>query len=199
MTPISTSESHSLSRRAAVAGLGASSLALATSRLGVSAQEATPPMAGHPIVGTWLSLVPMAPGTPPVANPTLFSPDGGVVVMAPASRVGPQGVTIASGGVGRWESTGERACRFMTVQVLSNPAGAYLGTLTIEGNLVVSDDGMTVTDSSPESHGTIRDPLGKVISTINGARDKNPVKGTRMDVGSPGYPEGTPAASTPTS
>lgn len=114
--------------------------------------------------------------------------------MAPASRVGPSGITIASGGVGRWESSGEHTCHFTTVQVLSNPEGMYLGTLTIDGHLTVSDDGMTVSDTSPESLGIIRDPLGKVVSTLNGHRDKNPVKGTRMDVGASSFPEGTPGA-----
>ncbi len=100
--------------------------------------------------------------------------------MAPVTRVGPKGVTIASSGVGRWESTGERDCHFRVVQVLSNHAGDYLGTLTIDGHLTVSEDGLTVIDNSPESQGVIRDPVGKVVSTINDRRDKNPVKSIRI-------------------
>lgn len=51
---------------------------------------------------------------------------------------------------------------------------------------------MTFIDDSPESHVTIRDPVGNVVSLTEGARVTQPVTGTRIVVGSPGFPEATP-------
>lgn len=138
--------------------------------------------------------MPGAPDAPAVANVSINTGDGFVVNMAPVARSGPQGITIASGAAGVWESTGERSSHFTVVQTLSNPDGLYLGTLTIDGFPTVSEDGMTFIDDSPESYVTIRDPAGNVVSVIEGARVAQPVTGTRIVTGSPGFPESTPVA-----
>ncbi len=187
---------ETVSRRTALAAFGVAGvgLALTAPSIGAIAQETSSTMAKHPMVGVWLALVPGAPDAPPVANVTINTVDGLVVNMAPVARSGPQGVTIASGGAGVWESTGERSWHFTVVQALSNPDGVYLGTLTIDGFPTVSEDGMSFIDDSPESHATIRDPAGNVVSVIEGARVAQPVTGTRIVTGSPGFPESTPVA-----
>src|SRR5438045_3389415 len=77
MTPSHTAQS--VTRRTALAGLGAGGLglALASTARQASAQEATPvPMAGHPLVGTWI--VDRDP-TDQTDHPTLlvYATDGG--------------------------------------------------------------------------------------------------------------------------
>ena len=186
--------SEMVSRRTALAGLGVGGLglAMATHRGYATAQDASDDLTEHPGVGCWLAMVTMAPDAPPVANVSIVSGDGFIVNMAPVSRTGPQGTTIASGGAGRWETTGERSFHFTTVQVLSDPDGVFLGTLTVDGYPTVSEDGMSFIDDSPESHATLRDPVGTVTSTIEPHRDTNPLMAMRIDVGSPGFPEATP-------
>jgi hypothetical protein len=53
---------------------------------------------------------------------------------------------------------------------------------------------MTFIDDSPESRVTIRDPAGNVVSVIEGARVTQPVTGTLIGVGMPGFPEATPVS-----
>lgn len=53
---------------------------------------------------------------------------------------------------------------------------------------------MTFIDDSPESLVNIRDPAGNVVSVIEGARVAQPVTGTRIVTGSPGFPESTSGA-----
>jgi hypothetical protein len=185
-----------VSRRTALAGIGIGGLglALATKRAVVSAQDASADLASHPIVGSWLVTVPTGPDTPPVANSGLYSPDGSVVNMAPVTRMGPQDVSLASGAVGRWESAVDRVAHFTMVQMLSSPEGVFIGTVTIDGNPTVSDDGMTFTDDSPESTVTVRDPAGNVVSAIEGARVQAPITAVRIAVGAPGFPEATPVS-----
>jgi hypothetical protein len=191
--------SPSISRRAALAGLGMSGLVLAAERIGASARGSGD-LAGHPAVGAWLVSLPGAPGIPHAANVSVFFADGSVINMVPVSRMGPNGVTIASGGVGRWESTGEYTVRLTHVQLLSGPDGAYLGTLTIHGNPRISEDGNSFVDDSPDSYAEIRDPAGAIVMSTESAhaRVAEPVTATRFTVDNPGFPEGTPAAATPT-
>lgn len=185
-----------VSRRTALAGFGAGGLglALAAHAVPAMAQDTAGDLADHPLVGGWLAQVPTAPGAPPVANVTINTADGFVINVAPVVRSGPNGVSVASGGVGMWESAGERSAHFTIVQVLSSLEGTFLGTVTIDGHPTVSEDGMTFIDDSPESLVTIRDPAGNVVSVVEGARVEQPVMGTRIEVGMPGFPEATPVS-----
>lgn len=188
-----------ISRRTALAGLGAGSLglALAAPSLAVSAQEEPGDLADHPLTGAWLALAnAQSPGDPPAPVPSVYTPDGIVVLAFPVSQAGAQGVTYGSSAVGTWESAGERTGSFTTVQTLSDANGALVGTVTVEGHPTVSEDGQTFVDDDPETTVTIRDPLGNIVQVIPGDASP-PVYGTRIGVGSVVYPAATPAAGTP--
>jgi hypothetical protein len=76
----------------------------------------------------------------------------------------------------------------------SDANGNYVGSITIEGHPVVSEDGQGIVDDSPESGPTIRDAQGTVLDVLRGGP---PVTGVRMGVGAPGFPAATSTASTP--
>jgi hypothetical protein len=193
---MATESTESISRRSAFLGFGFGAMGVAAG-LGMHGaalgQEST---TEHPFVGCWLAMVSPAPDVPPVANITVATSDGFVLNMAPVTRNGPNGVTIASGGAGRWEAIDERSVHFTTVQVLSDQDGAFLGTLTIDGHPTVNDDGMGFVDNSPESQATIRDATGAIVSVLDANRESNPLLASRLEVGAPGTPMASPAAST---
>ena len=184
-----------MSRRTTLAGLGAGGLglALAASARQASAQEATPyPMAGHPLVGTWLG---MSPGG---AVPFILGPDGSVVSAFPPNYVDPKlGLTFQGAALGAWEATGERSGRFTAIQALTDAKGAYVGTWQYEGHPEVSKDGQTFSDRTPQRLIT-RDAANRVIADqvlpVN-----PPVTATRVGatVESVVLPVATPAAATP--
>ena len=162
--------------------------------LGSSAQEADT-LAGHPLVGTWLAMVPSG------ASPETFAADGSFIASPPIIEPWPEGVTLLSPLLGTWESTGERSGRFTAVQALSDPDGTYTGSLTIDGHLEVSEDGQSFVDDSPQTTLTFRDAANAVVAVINPYQDSDasipPVTGIRMSVGAPGFPEAPDAAATP--
>ena len=189
---MSTSRSDgSLSRRTALAGLGAGGIGVALAAPGriAAAQDAqSDAMANHPMVGAWMA------STPSGLAPGIFSPDGTVVVIVPATANSPLGTTFVSTNVGTWEPVSERGIHFTTVQLHSDANGTYVGSITVDGHPVVSEDGQSLVDDSPETGPTIRDAQGNVLDVLRGGP---PVTGVRMGVGAPGFPEGTPAAGTP--
>ena len=81
-----SSTGRTVSRRAALAGLGVGGvgLALAATARPASAQDAATEMANHPIVGVWLVTTPIGPSL------AVFSADGTNI----------QGVTTAQAGPG---------------------------------------------------------------------------------------------------
>ena len=180
----------SLSRRAALGGIGATAAALSLGHLDrATAQEATPDaMATHPIVGSWMVT------TPAGLAMAVFFADGTNIQGLPATMAGPQGVTYVSTQVGRWEPTGPRSVHFTGVQLHTDANGTLVGTVTIDGHPTVSEDGQTLLDDNPESGPTIRDADGNVVDVLRGGP---PVTGVRMGVGSPGLPGSTPVPSTP--
>jgi len=180
-----------LSRRTALGGVGAAAAALSLGQLDrAAAQEATPEaMATHPILGAWMVATPAGPSM------AVFFADGINIQGLPASQTAPFGVSFVSPQVGTWEPTGPRSVHFTGVQFHSDANGALVGTITIDGYPTVSEDGQTLLDDNPESGPTIRDATGNVIDVLRGGP---PVTAVRMGVGSPGFPEGTPATGTPT-
>jgi hypothetical protein len=181
----SSEQAGSVTRRAALAGLGAGGLAvaLATAARPAAAQS---DMANHPIVGVWNV---STPGGPAMA---FWGADGtniqGVTTVVP----GPNGVTYTGAQVGVWEPVDDRTIHFTGVQIHTDANGVVTGSVTIDGHPRVSDDGMTFIDDSPETTVTIRDAANNVLDVITGGP---PAMGRRMSVGAPGFPE---AAATPT-
>jgi len=193
---------RSVSRRAAVTGLAGGSVALAASRLGVSAQDATADLANHPIVGTWL--VGRAPNA---LSTTHWSPDGNMTNNGPNVAIGSDGaLTYGDTPTGTWEPVSERGIHFTFTAATYDAAGTLTGYFTVDGHPVVSDDGMSFWDDAVEATVTIRDPSGAVVLVID---EVDPIGGIRMAPGKPGYDEilamlaaredGTPEAGTPAS
>ncbi len=91
-----------------------------------------------------------------------------MVIVAPPTRTGPQGVSFVSSGVGTWEPTSGRGIHFTVVQLLSDVNGTYTGSVTIDGHPTVSEDDRTFVDDSPDSGPTIRDAAGHVLAAPRG-------------------------------
>ena len=191
---------NSISRRSALAGLGAGGLgvALAATARQTSAQGVKPDaLARHPLTGTWLAMAnPPLPDDPQVAAPSLFGADGSVLLMFPLTQAGPQGVQFNSPYVGTWEADGDRRGHFTAVQVLSDANGTFLGTVTVDGYPVVSEDWQTFIDDGSKVMVTIRDPAGAVVQQFPGFGRRS-ITAIRMGPGSPGFPQGTGTAATP--
>jgi hypothetical protein len=120
--------SSSLSRRAALGGIGAAAVTLGLAQVDRSlAQEATPGAVGrHPLAGTWLV------NTPGGLSPATFAADGSVTLGVPPSYVDPALGTVFQGpALGSWEPDGERRGHFTVVQTLSDANGTYLGTVLL--------------------------------------------------------------------
>jgi hypothetical protein len=179
----------SLSRRSALAGAGALGLALAARGQTAHAQDADA-MAGHPIVGVWNVITPGGPA------PGMFFPDGTVLIAVQATQTGPWGVTFVSAQPGTWEPVGERDVHFTGVQLHSDANGTFVGSVTIDGYPVVSEDGQTLLDDQSRGTITIRDAAGAIVQEVPTA-GAPPVTGVRMGVGAPGFPVATPTAATP--
>jgi hypothetical protein len=161
------------------------------STLGTSAQAATPTdLTGHPMVGTWMA------ETPGGLALVTFAADGSVVMALQPTTTGPQGTTFVSSAVGTWEPVSARGIHFTVVQILSDANGKFIGTVTVDGYPVASEDGQTLLDTGTPGSVTIRDAAHQVVQVVT---NPPPVAGVRMRVGAPGFPEGTPETATPTS
>ncbi|MBA2595493.1 MAG: hypothetical protein H0V00_02595 [Chloroflexia bacterium] len=187
-------------RRSVLLSAAASALtaAFAGDRTHAVAQESTPAaLAEHPLTGTWLAMAnPPQPDDPQFPAPSLFSADGTVLLVFPATQMSPQGVVFNAPVVGTWEADSKRRGHFTAVQLLSDVDGVFLGSVTIDGYPEVSEDGNTFIDDGSKAVATIRDASGTIVQQAPavGARA---VTAVRMGVGSPGFLEGTPAAGTP--
>jgi hypothetical protein len=191
------SASRSLSRRTAVAGLGAGSIGaiFATQALAApmrndgSSGGGGGALASHPLVGLWLALVevPSNPGVS-VAVPTLFTADGSAVLFYPATEVAAHGVQVKGAAVGTWESTGTRSGHFTAVQALSDFEGNYLGTVTVDGYPEVGDDGESFAVNSALERITVRNAQNVISSRLSGS-SSNPMHGARMRPGFDGFVE----------
>jgi hypothetical protein len=177
-----------VSRRTALAGLGAGSLglALAATTRQAAAQDATPTaMAGHPLVGTWI--VDRNPDDQ-TDSPTIliYTPDGSI--FDPLLAVG-----------GAWQATGPRSATVTLLGLIDSGAGGYIA---IRSTVEVDEAGTTIAGSDTV---TIVAPDGTARNTLQGHG-----RATRLLVQGPeaagtplpGVPMWTPAppaGSTPTS
>jgi len=158
-----------------------------------SAQDATAEaMAGHPLVGTWMVMVPGA------VVPQIFGPDGSVVAAFPPNYVDPAlGLAFHGPALGRWEATGDRSGHFTVIQALSDTDGAYVGTFQYEANPEVSADGQTLVNTKPQRV-IARDAANNV--TLDQVFSGPPVTATRVGatMESVDLPPATPTPATPT-
>ena len=139
------------------------------------------------------------PDDPQFPAPSLFAADGTVLLVFPATQVGPRGVVFNAPVVGVWEADGGRRGHFTAIQLLSDADGASLGSVTIDGYPEVSQDGQAFVDDGAKTMITIRDAGGAVVQQIlpTGEPAGRPVTAVRMGVGQPGFPESGAPASTP--
>ncbi len=187
-----------VSRRTALAGLGAGGLglALAATARPAAAQEGAGDLAGHPLVGTWAVMAPDG------VIPQIHGPDGSVVVAYPPNYVDPTlGLTFHGPALGRWEADGERSGRFAVIQALSDASGAFIGTLLFGAGIEVSADGQTwVGGGSTPLHIVVRDAANNVTVDQVLPPGGPPVTAARIGptVESVVLPVASPTAGTPT-
>jgi hypothetical protein len=122
-----------------------------------------------------------------------------VLLVFPASQVGPQGAFFNAPVMGVWEPDSERRGHFTAIQLMSAADGTFLGSITIDGYPEVSADGQSFIDDGSRVMVTIRDASGAIIDQVvpTGQPAGRPVTAVRMGVGMPGFPGGESAA-TPT-
>jgi hypothetical protein len=126
----------------------------------------------------------------------VFAADGSVLLMFPLTQAGPQAVQFNSAYVGAWEVDDERTAHFTAVQVLSDAAGTFLGTTTVDGYPMVNEDGQTFVDDGARVMITVRDPAGTIVDQFPDTTGR-PVTGRRMSPGNPGFADGASPDATP--
>ncbi len=194
---------QSLTRRSALAGLGAGSLALF---LGASA-TANPPMAEsggsgsgevlsaarHPLAGRWLSQLAL-PSRPDVAVtvPTFFGADGTVVMCLPGMEAEKRGVHASGIALGCWEPMAADLGHFTVVQVMATLDGDYVGTVTIDGYAQTDADGLGFAVRSEDNLFVVRDQADAVLEQLAAPAD-HPMRGLKMRVGNAGFAVSTAA------
>jgi len=171
-----------VSRRAALAGLGAGGLGVALAAAHpATAQETTPDaMVAHPIVGAWYSdFDPANPGTLFVY--TIFHADGTRTDVHP----------FAGAGIGAWEATGERTGRAINkyLNIATAPGEFVQGTVTVWSTFAVAEDGDSNTEDVVVE---LRGSDGAVVALFPFTGG-----GSRRLVVDPPPPLGTPEAGTP--
>jgi hypothetical protein len=197
---MNTAESGNvLSRRTAIAGIGAGGAAVALAAVAnrTSAQEGS--LADHPLTGTWLTLAnPMLPQTPQVPHISRFGADGTVVLMTPPTDIGPTGVVLQSAMVGLWEAYDAQRGHFTATQSLCDLTGHVVGMVTVDGYPLVSEDGQAFSDDGELVMITLRDAAGAVVDAFPGAGGR-PVRGNRLTFDTAVFPQLLPKTGTPTS
>ncbi len=163
---------RTVSRRAALAGLGAGGvgLALAATARHTAAQDAATEMANHPLVGTWLAG--RAPNDISVAH---WGPDGSMTTNLPTVGTGADGaITHSDPALGSWVPESARGIHFVFTNRTYDATGALTGTFTVEGHPVASEDGLSFWDDAVEATVTIRDPNGVVVQILRRGRLRPP-------------------------
>ena len=180
------SGSNSMSRRTALAGLGAGALGVSLAAVRhASAQDATPSaLAVHPIVGTWIIDRDITTATE-APSIVVVTADGGVIDPS-------QGVA------GAWQATGERTVLWTLVGTLPENGG----TIIVRSTPEVDESGMNLTGTDSV---TIVAPDGSVMASFPGSSAGVRLPIEPVEAGGtplPGIPTWTPAppsAATPSS
>jgi hypothetical protein len=181
---------NTVSRRTAVAGLGAGGLGIA---LGARSAGAASSMstANHPLMGMWLAMAnPTRRGVDEqFPAPSLFAADGTVVLGFVPAAIGADGAIQFTGSpMGVWEPYDEQTGHFTAVQAIADKTGKLVGSVTIDGHPKVSADGTTFIDDGSLVTVTIRDGAGGVVTVVPPGGGGLPVTAIKMRVGNPGFP-----------
>ena len=191
---ITQTPGRSVSRRTAVAGLGAGGLGLAlTHRGGTAAQDGASDLAGHSLVGTWAVM------TPGGVVPQTHGSDGSFNAAFPANYVDPDlGLTFQGPALGRWEADDERSAHFTAIQALSDANGAYVGTFQFSGAFAMTDDGQSWSSTDTPTRVIVRDAANNVVFDQEMPNDP-PVTATRVGATAESVvlPVTPPSAATP--
>jgi hypothetical protein len=187
----------SITRRTALAGLGAGGLglALATAGRSTAAQEGSDELASHPMVGTWTAM------TPDGVVPQIHGADGSLIAAFPPTYVDPQfGLTFQGPALGHWEPDGERRANFTFFQALSDANGAFVRTVQVAAAIEVSEDGQTWSGGGDGTRVIVRDAANNVIADQTIPSEALTVTGIRVGATAESLvlPVATPAAATPT-
>ena len=177
-----------LSRRSALAGLGASGVVLALAgQVAHAAQDLT--TTNHPLTGMWLAMAnPNRAEDPQFPAPSLFAADGTVVLGFVPASIGMDGNLQFTGSpMGVWAPYDEQTGHFTAVQSIADVNGKLVGSVTIDGHPKVSDDGETFVDDGSLVTVTIRDASGAIVTVVPPGTPGRPVTATRMRVGLPGF------------
>jgi hypothetical protein len=173
----------SLSRRTALAGIGAGGLGLALAAVPRLVAAKDIDMASHPIVGTWL-----AGRAPNDISAPHWGADGIMATNNPTVGVGADGqITYSDSSMGSWVPVSERGIHFVFTNRTYDATGALTGYFTVEGFPVVSEDGMSFWDDGTQAFVTIRDAGGTVVQVIPPGIPG--IGGVRLIPGKSGYDE----------
>ena len=176
---MTTRQDHSVSRRAALAGLGAGGLGLALGSVDHAVAQAASPaaLADHPLVGTWVVHF-EDPAEPPAV--AIWGADGSFV-------------DAANGHTGAWQATGPRSGLHTWVHVFAENANYVV----VSGTIEVDASGESWTQ--PYSSMVVAAD-GTVLNTGSGkvsAKRLRPVPEAAMGTALEVVPTWTPAAATP--
>jgi hypothetical protein len=147
----------------------------------------------HPMTGIWLGITPDGP------SPAFFQADGAFLGSSAPISLSPTGdLQFVSQQNGIWEPDPEVAqgIHFTSVQNVHDAAGAFTGTITVDGYPVASEDGQSFYDDATRARVTLRDAGGVVLMVLGEDGSLPPVYGNRMAPGAPGFqePAATPEA-----
>jgi hypothetical protein len=185
---MSTSNTRqSVSRRTALAGLGAGGLglALAATARPASAQDAAAEMAHHPLVGLWQNWV----GDEPM--PWTFS-----IYHADGTYLEWNSLNVGA-ALGIWRPTGERTAESLYIYRDTDPTTVTEtpGTATFRMTIEVDETGNAMTTAGGLD---LRAPDGSPIATIPGAGAVTATRVTFDHNPATGSTAATPTAATPT-
>jgi hypothetical protein len=190
-------DSRSLSRRTALAGLGAGSLGLLfgshAAGLPTASNRETGGNTGsnlvnHPLTGLWLAHLALSPDNDATAAvPAFFGADGSAMLAYPCSEITLDSIQIRGVALGTWIPIDDHEAHFTAVQVCFGADGAYRGTRTYDAYPVVSGDGNSFTVRGESDLVTVRDASNTIAERRLGSL-RLPMYGFRMTPGNPGFP-----------
>jgi hypothetical protein len=190
-------EPRSLSRRTALAGLGAGSLGLFFSTH--AAAMPTAPnreiggiyggdSAAHPLTGLWLTHLAVSPDDDTtVAVPAFFGADGSALLAYPCSETVMDSIQFRGVAMGTWAPIDDHEAHFTAVQVCFGADGLYQGTRTYDAYPIVSGGGKSFTVRGESDLVTVRDASNTIVERRTGSL-RLPMKGYRMSPGNAGFP-----------